>query len=164
MVEDAVALQGADHEFTKLIVNHKGVDPEDAFSAVPYEKGFHFLYYLDRLVGREHFDRFIPHYFRTWAGKSLDSFEFKKTFLDFFEGYGDEAIKEKIATIPWEERFYTPGLPPKPDFNTAYVDSCLSLAEKWKQEVSATKKLLQKKEEKKRIGTAFVANSSRPPP
>ncbi|KAI0407729.1 leukotriene A-4 hydrolase [Xylaria palmicola] len=132
-LEDSVALFGADHEFTKLIINHKGVDPEDAFSSIPYEKGFHFLYYLDRLVGREHFDKFIPHYFNTWARKSLDSFEFKQTFLDFFENYGNEEIKEKIAQIPWEERFYTPGLPPKPEFNTAYVDSCLALAEKWKQ-------------------------------
>lgn len=133
-LEDSVALHGADHEFTKLIVNHKGVDPEDAFSSVPYEKGFHFLYYLERLIGREHFDKFIPHYFNTWAYKSLDSYEFKKTFLVFFEAYGNVEIKDKIATIPWDERFYTPGLPPKPEFNTAYVDSCLSLAEKWKQE------------------------------
>ncbi|RYO74969.1 hypothetical protein DL766_006065 [Monosporascus sp. MC13-8B] len=128
-LEDAIALLGADHEFTKLIINHKGVDPEDAFSTVPYEKGFHFLYFLERLVGREHFDKFIPHYFYTWARKSLDSYEFKKTFLDFFEGYGNAEIKQKIATIPWEERFYKPGLPPKPDFNTAYVDKCLDLAE-----------------------------------
>lgn len=41
-------LFGETHEFTKLIINHKGVDPEDAFSTIPYEKGFHFLYYLDR--------------------------------------------------------------------------------------------------------------------
>ncbi|RYP47007.1 hypothetical protein DL768_006867 [Monosporascus sp. mg162] len=133
-LEDTITLLGADHEFTKLIINHKGVDPEDAFSTVPYEKGFHFLYYLERLVGREHFDKFIPHYFNTWARKSLDSYEFKRTFLDFFEAYGNAEIKEKIATIPWEERFYKPGLPPKPDFNTAYVDKCLDLAEKWRQE------------------------------
>ncbi|KAH8202299.1 hypothetical protein TruAng_003576 [Truncatella angustata] len=132
-LEDTVKLLGADHEFTKLIISHKGVDPEDAFSTVPYEKGFHFLWYLDKLVGREHFDKFIPHYFQTWARKSLDSFEFKQTFLDFFNSYGSVEIKEKIAQIPWEERFYTPGLPPKPEFDTSYVDSCLALAEKWKQ-------------------------------
>ncbi|KAK6080413.1 leukotriene A-4 hydrolase/aminopeptidase [Seiridium cupressi] len=132
--EDTVKLFGADHEYTKLIISHKGVDPEDAFSTVPYEKGFHFLWYLDKLVGREHFDKFIPHYFKTWARKSLDSFEFKQTFLDFFNSYGNNEIKEKIAQIPWEERFYTPGLPPKPDFDTSYVDSCLALAEKWKQD------------------------------
>ena len=128
-------LLGEDHEFTKLIISHKGVDPEDAFSTVPYEKGFHFLWYLDRLVGREHFDKFIPHYFQTWAKKSLDSFEFKQTFLDFFNAYGNEEIKAKVAQIDWEGRFYTPGLPPKPEFDTSYVDTCLALAEKWKAEV-----------------------------
>ncbi|KAH8671150.1 leukotriene A-4 hydrolase [Xylariales sp. PMI_506] len=133
-LEDTVKLFGADHEFTKLIISHKGVDPEDAFSTVPYEKGFHFLWYLDKLVGREHFDKFIPHYFQTWSRKSLDSFEFKQTFLDFFNSYGNAEIKEKIAQIPWDERFYSPGLPPKPEFDTSYVDSCLALAEKWKQE------------------------------
>lgn len=135
MTEDTVKLLGAEHEFTKLIISHKGVDPEDAFSTVPYEKGFHFLWYLEKLVGREHFDKFIPHYFKTWARKSLDSFEFKQTFLDFFDSYGNEEIKEKVAQIPWEERFYTPGLPPKPEFDTSYVDSCVALAEKWKQDV-----------------------------
>ncbi|KAI1492522.1 peptidase family M1-domain-containing protein [Biscogniauxia mediterranea] len=133
-LEDSVSLFGADDEFTKLIINHEGIDPEDAFSSVPYEKGFHFLYYLDRLIGREHFDKFIPHYFKTWARKSLDSFEFKKTFLDFFEAYGNEEIKEKIAQINWDERFYSPGLPDKPDFDTTFVDSCLALADQWKKD------------------------------
>lgn len=130
-------LFGEDHEFTKLIISHKGVDPEDAFSTIPYEKGFHFLWYLERLVGREHFDKFIPHYFKTWAQKSLDSFEFKATFLDYFNQHGTDEIKQKVAQIPWEDRFYKPGLPPKPDFDTSYVDSCMALAEKWKSSVCA---------------------------
>ncbi|KAK8089269.1 leukotriene A-4 hydrolase/aminopeptidase [Apiospora hydei] len=131
-LEDTVKLLGEDHEFTKLIISHKGVDPEDAFSTIPYEKGFHFLWYLERLVGRESFDKFIPHYFTTWARKSLDSFEFKATFLDYFNEHGTDEIKQKVAQIPWEEKFYKPGLPPKPEFDTSYVDSCMALAEKWK--------------------------------
>ncbi|CAI4215293.1 unnamed protein product [Parascedosporium putredinis] len=80
-LEDSVALFGADHDYTKLIPTLKGgVDPDDAFSTVPYEKGFHFLYYLEKLVGRDNFDKFIPHYFTKFSGKSLDSFEFKETF------------------------------------------------------------------------------------
>lgn len=31
-------LYGEDHEFTKLVINLKGTDPDDAFSSVPYEK------------------------------------------------------------------------------------------------------------------------------
>ncbi|KND89741.1 Leukotriene A-4 hydrolase [Tolypocladium ophioglossoides CBS 100239] len=131
-LEDAVTLFGKDHEYTKLIISHNNVDPEDVYSQVAYEKGFHFVYYLDRLVGRENFDKFIPHYFTKWSGKSLDSFEFRDTFMDFFNGLGDEGLKSKVATIDWKARFYTPGLPPKPDFDTTLVTMCYNLAEKWK--------------------------------
>ncbi|KAF4827209.1 Leucine aminopeptidase 2 [Colletotrichum tropicale] len=133
-LEDAVALFGNDSEFTKLIINHKGIDPDDAFSTVPYEKGFHFLYYLERLVGRDAFDKFIPHYFTKWSRKSLDSFEFKDTFLTFFNGLGDAEIKDKVASIDWDKWFYQPGLPPKPDFDTSLADVCYKLAENWKDE------------------------------
>ncbi|OAA71547.1 leukotriene A4 hydrolase [Cordyceps fumosorosea ARSEF 2679] len=132
-LEDAVAQFGPDHEYTKLIISHKDVDPEDVYSTVAYEKGFHFLYYLDRLVGRANFDKFIPHYFTKWAGKSLDSFEFKQTFVDFFNGLGDEALKQKLITIDWEDKLYSPGLPPKPEFDTTLAQQCYDLANKWKE-------------------------------
>ena len=38
-------------KLTALCPNLDGVDPDDAFSAVPYEKGFNLLYYLETLVG-----------------------------------------------------------------------------------------------------------------
>lgn len=50
-LRDSISLFGADHEFTKLVPNLDGVDPDDAFSSVPYDKGFTFLDYLQRLVG-----------------------------------------------------------------------------------------------------------------
>ncbi|KAL2758069.1 hypothetical protein ACRALDRAFT_1055092 [Sodiomyces alcalophilus JCM 7366] len=131
-LEDSVDLFGHDHEYTKLIIDHEGIEPDDAFSTVPYEKGFHFVYYLERLVGREAFDKFIPHYFTKWSGKSLDSFEFKETFLDFFNNLGDESIKSKVAGIDWDAWFYKPGMPPKPHFDTSRVDVCYKLAEQWK--------------------------------
>lgn len=37
--------------YTKLVPDLKGVDPDDAFSVVPYEKGFALLYYIETLVG-----------------------------------------------------------------------------------------------------------------
>lgn len=36
---------------TALVVNLTGVDPDDAFSIVPYEKGSAFLWYLEDTVG-----------------------------------------------------------------------------------------------------------------
>jgi aminopeptidase N len=135
--EDSITQFGKDHENTKLIINHHGVDPEDTYSQVPYEKGFHFIYYLERLVGRANFDKFIPHYFTTWSGKSLDSWEFKDTFMNFFNGLGDEDLKKKVAEIDWNDKLYTPGLPPKPEFDTTLADQCFALADKWKSEVSS---------------------------
>lgn len=36
---------------TKLVPDLAGIDPDDAFSLVPYEKGFNLLYALQTLVG-----------------------------------------------------------------------------------------------------------------
>jgi leukotriene-A4 hydrolase len=58
---DAVKEFGEENEFTKLVVDLKGKDPDDAFSKVPYEKGFIFLFYLENLLSKESFDKFIPH-------------------------------------------------------------------------------------------------------
>ena len=38
VAEDSVNQSGHDHEFTKLVLDLKGKDPDDAFSSVPYEK------------------------------------------------------------------------------------------------------------------------------
>ncbi|KAB5577633.1 peptidase family M1-domain-containing protein [Coniochaeta sp. 2T2.1] len=136
-LEESVKGYGAEHEFTKLHINHRGkdgtpIDPDDAFSTVPYEKGFHFVWYLERLVGREAFDKFITFYFTKWSGKSLDKDEFKDTYLEFFGRPEYASLKDKLAAIDWEGMFHTPGLPPKPEFDTSLVDVCYDLAEKWK--------------------------------
>ena len=37
-------------EFTKLKNNQEGVNPDDMYSLVPYEKGFHFLWRIEHQV------------------------------------------------------------------------------------------------------------------
>ncbi|CAG7938184.1 unnamed protein product [Penicillium salamii] len=126
---DAVEHFGKDHEFTKLIVDLKGKDPDDAFSSVPYEKGFNFLFYLENLVGKPKFDKFIPHYFTTFKCKSLDSYEFKALILDFFKS--DAEAHKLLTELDWDHWFYAPGLPPKPSFDTSLVDVVYELSKKW---------------------------------
>ncbi|KAK5167138.1 Leucyl aminopeptidase yscIV [Saxophila tyrrhenica] len=121
---------GEEHEFTKLIVDLKGKDPDDAFSTIPYEKGSTFLYYLEKLVGKQKWDKFIPHYFTTYKERSVDSYEFKATLLDFFASDADAS--KKLNDLDWDTWFYKPGYPPKPDFDTTLADQCYALAEKWK--------------------------------
>ena len=40
-----------EREFTKLVPDLAGVDPDDSFSSVPYEKGFSLLYHLQVKAG-----------------------------------------------------------------------------------------------------------------
>ncbi|GAT30401.1 leukotriene A-4 hydrolase [Aspergillus luchuensis] len=127
---DSVEHFGHDHEFTKLITDLKGKDPDDSFSSIPYEKGFNFLFHLETLVGKQKFDRFIPHYFTVFKGKSLDSYEFKATLLDFFDA--DAEASKLLNDLDWDTWFYAPGLPPKPQFDTSLVDVVYELAQKWK--------------------------------
>jgi leukotriene-A4 hydrolase len=88
---------------------------------------------LEKLIGKPSFDTFIPHYFKTWSRKSLDSYDFKATLLDFFKP--DAAASKALSSVDWDSWFYKPGLPPKPDFDTRMVDECYALASKWESQV-----------------------------
>jgi leukotriene-A4 hydrolase len=59
----------------------------------------------------------------------LTSFDFKDTLLEFFAS--DAEASAALATVNWDEKFYAPGLPPKPDFDTTLADVCYALAECW---------------------------------
>ncbi|KAI7583810.1 Leukotriene A-4, partial [Hortaea werneckii] len=128
-LSDSIKQYGEDHEFTKLIPDLKGQDPDDAFSSIPYEKGFTFLYHLEKLIGKEKWDKFIPHYFNAFKKKSVDTYEFKATLLSFFAE--DAEASKKLENLEWETWFYKPGFPPKPDFDTELADQCYELAKKW---------------------------------
>ncbi|KAK4548365.1 hypothetical protein LTR36_010236 [Oleoguttula mirabilis] len=130
-LSDSIAQYGEDHNFTKLIPDLKGQDPDDAFSSIPYEKGFVFLYGFEKLLGKDKWDTFIPHYFTTYKQRSVDSYEFKATLLSFFSS--DPDASKKLNNIDWDEKFYKPGFPPKPDFDTTLADQCYELAVKWKK-------------------------------
>jgi leukotriene-A4 hydrolase len=129
-LEDSIGQFGADHEFTKLVIDLKGKDPDDAFSSIPYEKGFCALYTLELLLGKQKWDTFIPHYFQTFKFRSLDSYEFKSCLLDFFAQ--DSEASKKLNEFDWDHLFYAPGYPAKPDFDDTLVKSCYALADKWK--------------------------------
>jgi len=137
-LEESVERYGADHEYTKLITNLKGQDPDDAFSSVPYEKGFHALYAFELLVGKAKWDKFIPHYFSTFANRSLDSYDFKACLVDFFET--DAEAKKKLDEFDWDKLFYAPGMPAKPDFDDSLVKTCYDLAAKWEALVKSDSK------------------------
>ena len=46
---------GMSNPYSSLHPIFNGAEPDDAFSTIPYEKGFQFLYFLESLVSEEVF-------------------------------------------------------------------------------------------------------------
>ncbi|KAK3034429.1 hypothetical protein RJ639_034666 [Escallonia herrerae] len=85
-------------EFTKLKTNQEGVDPDDVYSRVPYEKGFQFIWRIEREIGRPAFDDFLKKYIATYKFQSIDT----DMFINFLKVNVPD-IENKIDLILWTE-------------------------------------------------------------
>ena len=72
---------GPGSPYTKLRNDLAGIDPDEVFSLVPYEKGAQFVLLLENAVGRERFDQFLLKYIHTFHFQSITTDEFL-TFLE----------------------------------------------------------------------------------
>lgn len=61
---------GPTNEDTKLKLNLRGRNPDDAVGDIAYEKGFCLLKTIENAVGRQRFDAFVTNYFNTHAFKN----------------------------------------------------------------------------------------------
>jgi len=124
-------VQGADNPLTKLVVDLDGVDPDEAFSVVPYEKGSTLLWYLEDLVGGpENFEPFLKSYLEKFKYQSIDTCQFKEYFLDYFKHPYFKDLD--LSNIDWETWFHAPGMPPyTPAFDTSLAQPCSDLKNKW---------------------------------
>jgi leukotriene-A4 hydrolase len=90
-----------------LHIDLTGQDPDDGVTDIPYEKGFLFLLHLEKLAGRERFDKFLKAWFASHSFQSVTTAEFvaylKKHLLD-----RDEVLAK---SFPLEEWITKPGLP-----------------------------------------------------
>ncbi|ODV93363.1 hypothetical protein PACTADRAFT_51963 [Pachysolen tannophilus NRRL Y-2460] len=128
-------------------------DPDDAFSTVPYEKGFNLLFHIETILGgKEIFDPFIPYYFKKFKRQSLDTYQFLDSLYEFFNDK-----KNLLDTIDWKLWLFTPGLPLKPKFDTTLVDQCYSLSEKW---ISSIREKLTLAQYEKKFHTSDIENFS----
>jgi len=129
-----VADIGPEHEYTKLRPNLTGVDPDDAFSKVPYEKGSLFLFFLENQVGGPAaMLEWIHAFYTKYEGKSICTETFKADFIAFFSAKGEDA-KHKVAAIDWDSWLYKPGLPefdPSDLLKNSFGQACHVLADKW---------------------------------
>jgi len=115
------------HPFTALVPDLSGVDPDDAFSSIPYEKGHTFLWYLEELVGgAEKFEPFLKAYYEHFMHQSINTDQFKSFFLSHFANH------PSLPSIDWDTWLYSPGMPPfKPDFDTSLAVKSRHLADRW---------------------------------
>ena len=118
---------------TRLEPDIDDIDPDDAFSRVPYEKGSLFLLYLEQVVGgEEQMTKYLGSYVERFRGRSIQTSDMKAHFLEFFKGV------DKVKEIDWEHWLHGEGLP---DFDlTAHVDKTLleesrSAADRWLTEL-----------------------------
>jgi len=68
-------------QLTRLRNDLAGVDPDEAYSSVPYEKGYLLLRHLEETVGRSRWDSFLRDYLDRFRFQSLAT----QDFLDFLE-------------------------------------------------------------------------------
>jgi hypothetical protein len=68
-------------ELTRLRTHLSGVDPDHAFSVVPYEKGYLLLRALEESEGRERWDGFLKRYMASYRFRALTTEE----WLEFLE-------------------------------------------------------------------------------
>ena len=113
-------------KYTKLIPELGDDDPDDAFSSVPYEKGFNLLYTLERMVGADKFAGFMKAYFDEFKFATVTS----QKFVDFFESYFKDDVPE-IKDFDWDTALHKPGMPEAPTFDRTLSAECEGLADAW---------------------------------
>ncbi len=90
-------------ELTRLRTHLHRVDPDDAYSQVPYEKGYLLLRALEEHAGRARFDRFL----RTYLG----TFRFQAITTDDFARLCERELPGALAAVHASAYFDEPGLP-----------------------------------------------------
>lgn len=125
-LEDDIALFGEESKFTQLVWPLTGEDPDEAFSGIPYEKGFNLLFYLESLVGTSEFESFAKEYLNNFKNKTVSSGEFREFFCSHFNSV--PAVKK----LDWNAIFYGRGMPKyTSDFSNPLSEIAVYLAEKW---------------------------------
>lgn len=127
MLENSVRALGEDSPFTQLVWPlEDGGDLDEAFSSVPYEKGFHLLYSLELLVGEQAFEEFARSYLTAFQPGIVTSGQFRDFFVSQF------AHLPEVCEIDWDARLFCRGMPsPCHDFSNKVSADTEALAAVW---------------------------------
>lgn len=123
---------GPDSPLTRLRTDLAGLDPDEAYSQVPYEKGARFLALLERAVGRPRFDQFVRDYIARYRFTSITTEE----FVDFL----NDRLPGTASAVQATRWLYEPGLPAdSPTFPCPALDALVALAKEWPEGVRPTR-------------------------
>ena len=117
---------GESKSFSATIPNLIGRHPDDAFSKIPYEKGFNFLYYIEKIINenakKDLFRSILKNYFNKYRFMSVSTNDFKEhLFKEIYNNFNESLAKKIIDDIKWDEWLYKPGIPDiKNDFSNKY--------------------------------------------
>uniref|UniRef100_A0A8C7M9A4 Leukotriene A(4) hydrolase n=1 Tax=Oncorhynchus kisutch TaxID=8019 RepID=A0A8C7M9A4_ONCKI len=127
-LQESVNTFGANNPLTNLVPNLNEVDLDEAFSSVPYEKGFALLYHLEELMGGpEVFMGFVKSYIQLFSYSSITTEEWKHYLFTYFKNKVDILNK-----VDWNAWMHTPGMPPvKPQYDSTMADACIALCKRW---------------------------------
>lgn len=89
---------------TKLKLNLKGRNPDDAMNSIAYDKGYLFLRTLEETIGRDTFDAFLKNYFKTHAFSTIST----EKFIDFLN---ENLLEKHNITFNTNEWIYKAGIP-----------------------------------------------------
>ncbi|MEO6190562.1 MAG: M1 family metallopeptidase [Saprospiraceae bacterium] len=103
-LQKAIIELGDTSELTKLKLNLKDKDPEEALTDIAYEKGKMLLRYLEERIGRNEWDGFLKSYFNHFKFQSNTSEGFLKYLYTYFPKL-EKGIQD--TTNHW---VYDPGL------------------------------------------------------
>lgn len=90
-------------ELTCLRTRLAGVDPDETFSQVPYEKGYLFLRALEEASGRDTFSAFLKRY--------ISTFRFQALTTEEFAAFASRELFEAWRKVRAEVWLYEPGIP-----------------------------------------------------
>jgi len=132
-------IESGDLNYTRLSPSLPEQDPDEAFSKVPYEKGFALLLHLERHMGGPVvFEPYLLAYVTTFMRRSISSNDFKAFFIDYFTNLkGVKGMEEKLEALDWDHFLYHEG--PLCDWipvrdmvlDTSLATNCLNLAQAW---------------------------------
>ncbi|NXY02312.1 LKHA4 hydrolase, partial [Pteruthius melanotis] len=129
-LQNTINTLGDKNPVTNLVINLDEVDPDVAYSSVPYEKGFALLFYLEQLLGGpDVFIGFLKAYVQQFAYKSIVTEDWKNFLYSYFKDKVDVLDK-----VDWNSWFHAPGMPPvKPRYDMTLSNACVALSQRWIQ-------------------------------